>query len=502
MADMVCKNIRDLVYARNEILSENKSLEHEIEILKTCEMPAIMREIEALSRERNTMKEELDQIGAQKNKCEKEAAKMEKLVNQKQAEIQNLTQKNKDLANQCKALEEEIGQYQEEIINLGKYLMGLKRTLDDLNRTAEELMRDIKDTENSVNHLKTVVSQLKKCLKELSEELEDKCNELDNVFQTLKNVENARDQLECKGTDIRRQVLDLQTNLCLVESKIQTEQANMEKLTEKVKEAKAVKECLDQKLHKYKKEMKKIQQRKECHLNEILNVIDEVKDDTTIMRPISERKIKTDKGKSRNGRKSESHNMLKSGRNSSKDSMQSQKNRKRRPAFDLAGDAGAKCMEDALAESGSSELGSVSMERPDVTKNSSCGRQKNLMLDQFINNAQEFRKRTTLERPKCSADGFETRPKSMLDNNPKDDHNRSTGEGLSKHRKKYGSCRSKTPLNKPQSLSQEQKNCSARRTQKIVDKILKELVYSDADDDATLSHDIRAIKHSKYGCKK
>uniref|UniRef100_A0A8D9BQN0 Uncharacterized protein n=1 Tax=Cacopsylla melanoneura TaxID=428564 RepID=A0A8D9BQN0_9HEMI len=283
MADVICRNIRGLIYSRNEILGENTAIEQEVDAMK-CEVFSMSNSIEELSHEKCKLRQEIKQLDEEKCIYAEEARRREGMYNQKNCQVKHLCKENECLATRCKQLEKETCVTKQDLAAFENFLYELKKTAEEMDLAAETLVYQNKESKDVVSHLHSRVSQIKRCLRELSEDLESKCNCLDEVFQNLKHCESVRDQLECKGTEIRRQVLDLQTKLCNIQSKLQGERACNEKLQDKIAQGKCLLEDLQNSLEMYEREMEKIERRKEYHLKEILSVINEVKDDIKVQK--------------------------------------------------------------------------------------------------------------------------------------------------------------------------------------------------------------------------
>ncbi|KAL1465291.1 hypothetical protein WDU94_004874 [Cyamophila willieti] len=294
MADVICRNIRGLIYSRNEILCENQNIEKEVESIKN-EVCSMSSSIEELSHEKCKLKQEIKQLDAEKCMYVEEAKRREEMYNQKNCQVKHLIKENECLASRCKQLEKETCTTKQDLAAFEGFLCELKKTAEEMDLTAEALLYQNKENKDVVGHLHSRVSQIKRCLREFSEDLESKCNCLDEVFQNLKHCESVRDQLDCKGSEIRRQVLDLQTKLCNIQAKLQGERSCNEKLQDKIAQGKHLLEDLQNSLECYEREMDKIERRKEFHLKEILNVINEVKDDMKAQKSFCRRPMSREK---------------------------------------------------------------------------------------------------------------------------------------------------------------------------------------------------------------
>lgn len=277
MADFVCKNIRDMVYARNEIVCENRVIEHEINILK-AEIAPLQVDIQELESELYLLKEEMRHHGQNKKVNVDEIRKKEAMYKKFQAELRHLSEKNDSLLNCYHALEKEINKYEDKIVSYEKCLNDLVRTCQEMNNAAEELSNRNRETEASIQSLKTNLAKLKACLNKKSAELEEKCNELDEAFQRYKKIECVRETLERPAKNLRKQIMEVDAQSNQWKRCVEKEQMRCEALHDKLVCYKDLSNALQRKAQNFEKEMTKIRQRKHDHIKEIINSINKQND--------------------------------------------------------------------------------------------------------------------------------------------------------------------------------------------------------------------------------
>ncbi|KAL1460922.1 hypothetical protein WDU94_012858 [Cyamophila willieti] len=262
--EALCKDIRELAQKRNEILAENRNLEHCIKEVKD-EICTIQGNIRALKKELPCLKKQYDQ---QFCCCDEENRIKDCMIQDLQCELKRLGKKNTSLQVCGNTLQNEIEHCRSHVHALENCSSNLSKKARDTECILNNL-RNEKNNECTITELKEKVNTLKMCLDQTTGELQEKCYQRDCVLQNLQCIDSERDKLECQENELQKKIIELQENSFKYQSRIRCECVASAKLQENMATATENSEEIQNQLKCYEKELCKMQEQRENFLREI-----------------------------------------------------------------------------------------------------------------------------------------------------------------------------------------------------------------------------------------